>query len=897
MICRVLGPLEVVLGSTRVEVGGPQPRRLVQALVTARGGALTEEQLAEAIWGDSPPANPAASLQAYVSRLRKLLGAQALTRGPGGYALIAQSDVLNFEALVAQARAAQRPADALRDFRGALKLWRGRPYPDLEAFGDQERHQLIEQHAAALEDQAAALLAVGDAPAAVAELRTAVRDEPYRERGWELLILGLYRSARQAEAFSALRQVRALLADDLGVDPGPELQNLERRLLAQDPSLLLDAGARLPALQRPLTHFVGRENEKRLLSEAMAETRLMTLVGPGGAGKTRLALEWAGTVPLARLADVHSPLDLPSVIAQALGMAETPGRFTGLRGLLILDNCEHLTSAVADLAVTLLADNPELRILATSREALGVDGERLLPVDPLPQTDAVVLLSDRIAAVRPGWRPDESDSRELARLAEALDGIPLALELAAARARVLSLADLTGLLGSRFPALGPVPRNALNPHSTLEATVAWSVNLLPPGERQILLRLWPFEGGFTLEAAEALGCDLDALSSMVSRSVVSADTTLTPARYRMLEIIRAYCRDRDPDQAGSRAAHAAWSRDLVARTVPDLRGKRSARSIRVLNRELPNIRAGLVHDLAAAPIHALRTAGLLEWFWLRAGHVAEGVRLLEQALDGAPEAAPVDRARAFSAWGTLYWIGGDIDTGWELVQRAMAELGRPTDDDERRLLAQLQYYEGMFWTYRGEFQRAADSARASIELAEQIGRAWFGTVPQIVLGSALVGLGSLAEGQRVLRAAIAEAQQNAYGWAGGLGNLTLARSMLNDDPRGALAPLHRAIELFREEDDAAEVLACLVYGARALLHLGHPLEAATLHTAAYQRAQQRGIRLDNSDPITTAAIRAEIEALEPELLASARRRAGELAEDELVGMLPGQDSRALTSER
>ncbi len=277
----------------------------------ARGGALTEEQLAEAIWGDSPPANPAASLQAYVSRLRKLLGAQALTRGPGGYALIAQSDVLNFEALVAQARAAQRPADALRDFRGALKLWRGRPYPDLEAFGDQERHQLIEQHAAALEDQAAALLAVGDAPAAVAELRTAVRDEPYRERGWELLILGLYRSARQAEAFSALRQVRALLADDLGVDPGPELQNLERRLLAQDPSLLLDAGARLPALQRPLTHFVGRENEKRLLSEAMAETRLMTLVGPGGAGKTRLALEWAGTVPLARLADVHSPLDLP----------------------------------------------------------------------------------------------------------------------------------------------------------------------------------------------------------------------------------------------------------------------------------------------------------------------------------------------------------------------------------------------------------------------------------------------------------------------------------------------------------------------------------------------------------------------------------------------------------
>nr|WP_269329043.1 BTAD domain-containing putative transcriptional regulator [Kineosporia babensis] len=883
MICRVLGPLEVTVAGTPVEVGGPQPRRLVQALIIARGEPLAEDLLAEAIWGSAPPANPAASLQAYVSRLRKVFGAQALTRSPGGYALQARSDVLHFEALLTEARTVQRPIDRMQVLGNALKLWRGRPYPDLEAFGDAERHQLTEQHATAIEDHAATLLALGDAPVAVSEMRSAVDEDPYRERRWELLILGLYRSARQAEAFSALRQVRALLADDLGVDPGPELQSLERRLLAQDPTLLLDATARPPAPRRPLTKFVGRDREQALLRTTMTESRLMTLVGPGGAGKTRLALEWAGPAPFARLADVHSPLDLPSVVAQALGLLEIPERFTGLDGLLVLDNCEHLTGAVADLATALLADNPSLSLLTTSREGLGVDGERLLPVDPLPQNDAVALLTDRIAAVRPGWQPSATETQELDRLAEALDGIPLALELAAARARLLSLSDITGLLGSRFPSLGQVPRNAVTPHATLEATVAWSVDLLPENERYTLLRLWPFEGGFTLEAAEAVGCDLDVLSSLVSRSVVSADTTSTPTRYRMLEIIRAYCREHDPDPADSRDRHATWSRDLVARIVHDLRGKRSARSIRVLNRELPNLRAGLVHDLAVRPSAALRTAGLLEWFWLRTGHVAEGLRLLNQALERAPEAPAVDRARATAACGTLFWLGRDLSEGRNLVLRALEILGEPQDTEGRLLLGQLRYYEGMLWIYFGDYQRAAESARESIVLARSTDEAWFGTVPQAILGAALDGLGHQSEARQTLRGAIAQSRQNGYGWAGGFASVLLARALIRDDPGAAFGPLREAVAWFRDEDDAAQVLVCVITAALALFRLGRPLEAATLHAAAYRHAERRGVRLDNSDPPTTAALNAELALVAPSVRAQAR--AADLSEDEMVAML------------
>jgi predicted ATPase/DNA-binding SARP family transcriptional activator len=922
--CRVLGPTEVGAGRGPVDLGGPLPRRLVTALIAAAGRPVGGDALALAVWGDEPPASPEVSLQAYVSRLRRALGAEhrdALQRVGDGYRLAgAETDVAAFEAQVAHGRELldeQRPADAVRAFDAALRLWRGEAFADLGGAAEVEavRARLGELRLVAVEERLAARLAVGDAPGAVAELTPAVRAEPYRERRWELLILGLYRSARQAEALSALRRVRALLADDLGVDPGPALQSLERRLLAQDPGLLLPARPAAPpppvpapTVTRPLSAFIGRAAELATLVRAEPSVRLLTLVGPGGAGKTRLAVEYATARPhgdgpwLARLADVTGPELLSSAVATALGVRQPaePG-LAGLvaaladrEALLILDNCEHVVAAVAELVVGLLSRCPRLRILATSREPLGVDGERLLPVAPLPPGDAVALLVDRIGAVRPGWRPDADDDAQLDRLAEALDGIPLALELAAARARVLGLGELATLLGERFPALGRVPRGALAPHATLEAAVAWSVDLLPAGDRALLLRLWPFEGGFTLEAAAAAGSDLEALSSLVTRSVVAADTTVTPTRYRLLGIVRAYCREHDPDPKVSRAAHAAWVRALVERSAPELRGERSAHAIRVLNREVPNLRAGLAHDLTADPGAALRTAGLLEWFWFRGGYVTEGLRLLTAALAGAPDAPAVDRALALATCGTLRFISGDLDGAAEDLWRAKALLAEPDSQAGWRLTGQVLYYEALMWTVYGDHATAAVRARESIAVSVRNGEQWAAPAGEMALGAALTGLGELAEGRRVLEAAAAHAGVLGQNWIAAMSELLLARAWLvpaDPDPAAALRALGAALTRFREEDDVGNVLSCLHTGAYAVTLGGRPVQGATLLAAVRHHGTRRGLRPDATDPTTAGALEKALEeALDPVTRAAAEAEGSALGETAMIAMLAaGQD--------
>ncbi|WP_433721428.1 BTAD domain-containing putative transcriptional regulator [Actinoplanes sp. CA-051413] len=918
--CRVLGPTELGAGRGVLDLGGPLPRRLVTALIAAGGRPVSGDALTAAVWGDDPPASPEVSLQAYVSRLRRALGAEhreALQRVGDGYRLTgAETDVAAFEAGVARGRELldeQRPAEAVRAFDAALRLWRGEAFADLDGAVEVEaaRARLGELRLVAVEERLAARLAVGDAPGAVAELTPAVRAEPYRERRWELLILGLYRSARQAEALSALRRIRALLADDLGVDPGPALQSLERRLLAQDPGLLLPARAgpaprpvtKAPAVTRPLSAFVGREAELAALEATMPATRLLSLVGPGGAGKTRLAVEYAATRPdadgpwLARLADVTEPDLLVSTIAAAAGVHQPaePGpaglssALSGREALLILDNCEHLVAAVADLVVELLARCPQLRILATSREPLGVDGERLLPVTPLPSGDAVALLVDRIGAVRPGWSPDPDDEAQLARLAEVLDGIPLALELAAARARVLGLGELVSLLGERFPALGRVPRGALAPHATLEAAVAWSVDLLPAADRALLLRLWPFAGGFTVEAAAAVGSDLEALSSLVTRSVVSADTTVTPTRYRLLGIIRAFCQEHDPDPAASRAAQAAWVRALVERTAPELRGERSAHAIRVLNREVPNLRAALAHDLVADPGAALRTAGLLEWFWFRGGHVAEGLRLLTTALAGAPDAPAVDRALALATCGTLRFIGGDVDGAAECLWQAKALLAEPDSQDGWRLVSQLRYYESLLWSARGDYDTAAVRARESIAVSVRIGEQWATPAGEMALGGALTGLGELLESRRVLTGAARHAGELRQNWIAAMSELLLARAWLvpaDPDPAAALRELGAALGRFREEDDVGNVLSCLHTGAYALTLSGRPELGATLLAAVRHQGARRGLRPEATDPTTSAALNNALdEALDPVTRAAADARGATLEPAAMIAML------------
>ncbi|MEV6298752.1 BTAD domain-containing putative transcriptional regulator [Actinoplanes sp. NPDC051861] len=908
LIGRVLGPTEVEAGGVRVDLGGPLPRRMVAALLAAEGRPVSEDALAEALWAGDPPASPTVSLQAYVSRLRRALGGErdALERAGDGYRLrVDRTDSAHFADLVERGRtllASERPGEALRVFDEALAMWRGEAFAGLPDFAAPSRARLAELRAVAAEERQAARIGSGDAPGAVGDLKEGVRVEPYRERRWELLILAQYRSGRQADALASLRRVRALLADELGIDPGPALQELESRLLAQDPRLLLPS-SRPAAAVRPLTTFLGRTAELAVLNQLTSTNRLVTLVGPGGAGKTRLAVEHAAgktrptvghsageTRPaveqtadrawFVRLADATDPV---LAVAAALGLRGSTveavtAALANRGGLLLLDNCEHLVEPVATLVLHLLAHCPGLRILATGREPLGVDGERLLPVAPLPASDAIALLTDRISAIRPGWRPNPAESVHLERIATALDGIPLALELAAARARVLSLAELSDLLGDRFPELGPVPRGALAPHQTLEAAVAWSVDLLSPADRALLLRLWPFEGGFSLTAVgppepPAGGrpgegkpgggkpggrgrSDLTALSSLVARSVVVADTGVTPARYRLLEIIRAYCRAHDPDPDGSRAAHAAWVRAFVLRWIPELTGERSAHAIRMLNRELPNLRAGVEHDLTADPVAALRTAGLLGWFWFRGGHVTEGLRLLTQALNGAPDAPVADRARAWSSCVILRFIAGDLTGAAESVKETYAAAGTPADRDTRLVQVQTLYYDSLLHEATGDFVTAAARARESMAAARVYGEDWMVASGKVCLGFALAGLGEIAEGRRTLAEAIAESLAQNSRWMAGLGELALGRALLGGDPDpvAALAALRRGIELFQGENDLGDVLICLHTGAYALALSGRREAGTRLLAGVRAYAVRHGVDPDLASPILTAAL-------------------------------------------
>ncbi|MDY7091107.1 MAG: BTAD domain-containing putative transcriptional regulator, partial [Actinomycetota bacterium] len=393
----VLGPFEARAGDQLVNIGGQLPRRLLAMLIAAEGRPVSEDSLADGLWGDRRPRNPAGALQVYVSRLRRVLPGAALQRCAGGYRLLAaETDVERFHGHLGRARAlavAGRHSEAHVAFDEALQLWRGRPYEDL---ADDEpmtaiRVALVEQRDGAQEDSAAALLATGDHAGAVAVLELLVHLAPYRERRWQLLALALYRAGRQADALSAVRRVRTLLAEELGVDPGAELRQLESRILTQDPALAATGVAPATPGDRPLSSFVGRDADLALLDRLAATHRLVSVVGPAGSGKTRLAVEWAGRDAVVRLADVTDPALLVSAVAAAAGVtgiADDPydalvKRLRRHGKTLVLDNCEHLAAEVAQLVVELLDQIPALRLVTTSRRPLGVDGEHHLPLGPL----------------------------------------------------------------------------------------------------------------------------------------------------------------------------------------------------------------------------------------------------------------------------------------------------------------------------------------------------------------------------------------------------------------------------------------------------------------------------------------------------------------------------------
>ena len=866
-VVRVLGPVEVEVDGGPVDLGGPALRRLLTALAVDTGRVVPDDRLADAVWGAAPPAGARRALQVYVSRLRAVLGAGTVDREGGGYRLLIGPDGLDVDVFVAaiedgrSAAAAGDPVAAADRFTVALRVWRGEPFADLDGVDRVAavRSRLVELHAIAEEELAAARIETGDAVAAVADLAELVRAAPLRERRSTLLALALYRGGRQADALAVLRRLRAALAEELGVDPGQQAQELEQRLLAQDPALGPPPAPpaaprrRLPPVRRPLTSFLGRAADLAELDAALAAHRLVTLVGPAGVGKTRLAVECAAGRPdvrgFARLAQVREAAELPLVLAGVVGQPVVTGdpfdavvrTLTDGPGLLVLDNCEHVVGAVAELALDLLDECPDLRILATSRTALHVDGERLQPVAPLPADDAVELFVDRVLAVRPGWQPAGGEEVHVRRVVAALDGLPLALELGAGRAATLGLQEIADRIDDRFALLPAVPHGSVAAHASLQAAIAWSVDLLDEPERAQLLRLWPFEGGFSLDAAcavrpegQTVADTVASLSTLVTWSVATADTSADRTRYLLLESIRAYCREIDPDPVATRAAHARWVRELAARCIVELRAGNAGRYLAMLVGELPNVRAGLAHDLEHDPQAALHSVGCLGLFLTRRMHNSEAVRIATEALRGDPAGDPVVRARVLSTVLAIRFIAGDHAEATELLPRVEEACAAAPDDDPVEF-CDVHYLLGLSAVMLGRAELALDASRRAIELALRTGARGVLRPAQAVHGLAQVLAATLHGDEPAVLETARQLRTHRRGWTAAWAHAGAAEAHLRfpgtvarERAEIALAELVEAAAIFHAESDLPYGLSALNMGAIALTRVDRAADARRL---------------------------------------------------------------------
>ena len=676
-------------------------RGALARLALDAGRTVSRDALVDALWGAEPPDAVTNALQALVARLRRALGADVVETVPGGYRLAVDPhdvDALRFESLVAAARGLD-PAQARALLVEATALWRGPALADVRRlpFGDVAAARLDELRATAVELSAQAALLLGEPGAELDALGALLAAEPLRESAAALLARCLHAGGRQVEALAVLDRTRERLADELGVDPGPALDAARLAVLRGA------TGPRRPPA--PLTSFVGRAADVRRVVGLLATHRLVTLTGPGGAGKTRLAREVvrtrAGESSVVELAPVGAPDRLVATVLDAVSTAEIVARIpdevdvatrlvdalADRELLLVLDNCEHLVDAAARLAQILLERVPGLRILATSREPLAVAGEVLHPVDALADDDAVRLFAERGAAVAPGFTVTAALRPAVLEICRRLDGQPLALELAAARLRTLTPDEIRRRLDDRFRLLTTGPRTAQPRHQTLRAVVDWSWDLLDDRERALARRLSVFAGGATEEAAVRVGglgeATLDVLTALVEKSLLVA-VPGDPSRYRMLETIREYAAQR-LDEAGERpaveAAHTALVVELVEAAEPRLRRVDQLEWVARLRAATDDVAAVLRRAVAAGDAAtAQRLVAASAWFWLIRGLFTEATdRLIEAtALDGpVPPAARALCAayRAMAAAGD-----GDLTTASALLADAERTVaGLPAD--------------------------------------------------------------------------------------------------------------------------------------------------------------------------------------------------------------------------
>jgi predicted ATPase/DNA-binding SARP family transcriptional activator len=743
----VLGPLEVRDEGHTLLLGGPKPRGLLALLLLHPREPLSADRIALALWGEDAPAGAAKTVQVHVSRLRRALGPDAVVTTSAGYAIdpgAGELDADRFARLVADGRRALDAGDFRRAsaaLREALALWRGPPLGDLGSlpFAAAEVARLEEQRLEALELRIDADLADGRDAELVAELAGLVQQHPWRERLHAQLMLALYRSGRQADALDAYHRARGVLVDELGIEPGPELAALHHEILAQDPGL---AGPVTPdtGLPAPPNHTVGREAELEAIAERLRAVRLLTLTGPGGVGKTRLAIEAARAaapgfadgsrfVPLAPLAGAE---EVPMAIVQALGIVvsdeppqEAIARFLASRNvLLVADNCEHVLG-IAPFVGRLLGECPRLSVLATSREPLSLRAEERRPVPPLGGTDAAALFAERARTHAPDAVFDEDDAA-VNEICRRLDGLPLAIELAAARSALLAPAEIARRLDV---ALGAAPRDAPERHRTLRATIDWSYDLLSAEEKTAFARFAVFAGGATVDAAEAVtGADLDTLDRLVAKSLLARHRVAGATRLTMLETIRAYAIDRfaaAPDAAAVRARHYEHYRALAERHGSEQAVKGASRKahLRVLDADLENVHAALARALDdGRGDDALALCVAIAPYWMMRDHYERAAETIERAVRLAGAGAdPRVRVRA------LCWQYVALGPLGRLRERTIAlddaEAAAKSLGDPAVLAWVLMYRSGREGSLE-HLERAIALADEAMRLAHLAGDAW-----------------------------------------------------------------------------------------------------------------------------------------------------------------------------
>ncbi|PZS18781.1 MAG: AfsR/SARP family transcriptional regulator [Pseudonocardiales bacterium] len=897
---RILGPLEVVADGVPIAVGGPKPRALLAALLIQPGTVVSTDRLMQAIWGDEPPVDALNALRAYVSRVRTALGppVRLFHRAPGYFLEVADGelDAAQFVHLLGAARAHVAAGEhdrVVQTLDGALALWRGdalAEFADFD-FAVTEIARLDDLRLVAVEERIDALLHLDRDAEVVAELDGLVRRFPDRERLAVQLMRGLYRCGRQTDALAVYRQLRRRLVDELGVEPSQQAQELHRQVLAHDPALGPSRAATSGNLPRRATSFVARHAELAGVGAATEAAPLVTLTGAGGVGKSRLALEVAERVRsrftdgawLCELAPLADTGPVSHAVAAALGVRQRHGLsieqtlIEYLRArtlLLVLDNCEHVLAAAARLVGAIVADCAGVVVIATSREALGVDGEQVWPVPPLSVDDATTLFVHRARSTRPDFDPDRETGGAVTEICLRLDGLPLAIELAAARMRMMTATEVAQRLDDSLLLVGG-PRTAQPWHHSLTAAIDWSYQLLAHPEQTLFARMSVFAGGADLAGVHGVCADphttdgqvLELLTGLVDKSMVVATPGRVGTRYRMLETLRAHGRERlrecGEDVALARR-HAEYFTDLAERAARGVQGPDEQAWVERTLPDRDNLRVAFDQSFADRNEEVVLrlVTSLAEVLALRIGY--ESAAWASRGLDIAPGDHPL-RAAAAGAAARGAWARGDFTHARRLAARAgalvpsrgTARIAYPADvvadvalyegdiesalrhweagviaarrDDDPIRLVWTLYYVAVCHAVRREPRFGVAAARESVQVADSTGNPTARSMARYAL--ALVGKKVDPDHALALfdEAAGLAAQVHNYWWHGIATMEAAATRAVHGDPAVAARALLEVLDYWDRLGDWTQQCLNLRYVVRLLVRIGADEEARELH--------------------------------------------------------------------